>query len=168
MTSPSVMKILLAVVLGMLSAGGHCNERLDKLIQLAGGKEAYERFVEGIFDPETMVAALPESDSPLYPLALEQKQQTEILVRKYLSWEAVRPGMIRAYSATYTVEEQDYMLELLQDELGRSILSKGNLLEQQMSAQLLPLLRQFYDEFSELNDRYQQKRESLIEELESN
>lgn len=112
-----------------------------------------------------MLTVLPESDSPLYPLTLEQNQQTEMLIRKYLSWEAVRPGVIHAYEKTYTDEELDYLLELLQDERGRSILSKTKLLEQHVNSQLLPLLDKFNEEFTELNDSYEQKRERLIQEL---
>ncbi|MDJ0879586.1 MAG: hypothetical protein QNI86_13300 [Halieaceae bacterium] len=163
--SSTVRRYLLALPLCLFSAGGHCNEKLERLIQLAGAKEGYESFLEGLFDPEMMLTVLPESDSPLYPLTLEQNQQTEMLIRKYLSWEAVRPGVIHAYEKTYTDEELDYLLELLQDERGRSILSKTKLLEQHVNSQLLPLLDKFNEEFTELNDSYEQKRERLIQEL---
>jgi len=166
MFSEASMKNLFVLAILLSSLSAHSAGTIDELIQLSGAKEGYEPCINEMLDPDMMLSKLPESDSPLYALVLEQNQQNEMLIQQYLSWEAVEPGVIRAYTSTYTEEELEYPLRLLQSELGRRDLSKSDKLKQEMDAQLSPILDEFQRKFSELSDSYGNKLDQLIEELE--
>lgn len=54
----------------------------------------------------------------------EMQKRTEALVRKMLSWEALKPRFVELYAATYTEPELDAIVGFYKSAAGQAMLNK--------------------------------------------
>jgi len=86
----------------------------------------------------------------------EMQKKTEALVRKMLSWEAIKPRFVNLYAATYTEPELDGILSFYKSAAGQAMLNKmpqlmqGSMdLTQEAMAGVMPELMKIVEEMKQ-------------------
>jgi uncharacterized protein len=164
MFKENIMCKLLFSMATLVSINVYANPVVEEILLLTDAKKDYEMSVEEAFHLKDLKTELPSTDDSFYPVAWEHNQRIDRLISRYISWDAVKPKLIRIYQDTYSQDELKYYLEILKSEHGKSILSKSAKLSERSQEELRPVFSEFSGEISKAIKEHSENLKRAIEE----
>ncbi len=126
--------------------------KIERILDLTNSQATMDKMMDQV---TAMVGSQMKSQMPgagPEQVARLQEMQTKLmeLVKSKMSWEKMRPLMVKVYEETYSEEEIDGMYVFFQSPAGRAYLSKMPELMQKTMTIMQPLLGDLMSEVQQL------------------
>lgn len=127
-----------------------------ELLKLTDSEQMMVQMLESMQKMQTEQFTKMELPAEARDSAVEIQKRTAAMVRKMLSWEAMKPRFIDLYASTYTEPELDGILSFYNSAAGKAMLKKmpqlmqrSMLISQEAMATLMPEMAKIIEEMKQ-------------------
>ena len=157
------------IFLFLISFPIFANETINKIIDLSEAESTYTLRIDKL-KKNSMFKLSPIGDegSTFHTASIRINKEMENLTQFYLSWQQMKLLMVDAYLKTYTEKELNYLLTMYSSEMGRNILSKEILFDENTNKIIGQHMENFQKEQMVLSKEYREISDQHTKELISN
>lgn len=129
------------------------NTKIEELLKLTNGEKLMTQMFDQLKTAEMAQLSKMEASAPDRERAQQMQQKILQLLQNTLSWEKMKPMLVKIYAETFTDQEIDGILDFYRSPAGQAMLEKMPALMQrsiamgqQMVAEVTPQIQKMVEE----------------------
>lgn len=149
-------KLVALLVVGLVSSNmfGASPELVEKLLKTMMMEEAFPRvdsfMIEGVNVAGKDASGIASSNSKA--ASIERVVEAQQKLKESLSWEALKPEIVKAYSEAFTDEEIKGLIKFYESPLGRKYLEKESEIQQKIMKSIMEKQQKCMSQFKKIRE----------------